>query len=102
MSTALPSLAKSELIASEPPDPGRPSGSSHIEQILGALVADDVATSAAVAELAEIAADRDLRLLAFFRPRDDVEHDLRPAICSRMPCPTSKMTEAPSPELMLR
>ena len=45
-----------------------------LEQELALLVADLVALAAAIAELAEIAVDRDLRRLAFLGARDDVEH----------------------------
>ena len=76
MSTALPSLEKSELMAIEPPAPGLLPGKLDVEQIFAALVADRIALAAAVAELAEVAADRDLRLRAVLGPRRDVEHRL--------------------------
>ena len=76
MSTALPSPAKSELIAMVPPAPGWLSRQVELEQIVAALVADRVALAAAIAEFAEIAVDRHLRLLAVVAARDDVEDGL--------------------------
>ena len=57
-----------------PSAPGALAGSSIVEQEIALLVADLVALAAAIAELAEIAVDRDLRRLAFLGARDDVEH----------------------------
>ena len=76
MSTALPSLAKSELMAIEPAGARLLGRQLDLEQIFAALVADRVALAAAIAEFAEIAVDRDLRLLALLGARDDVEDRL--------------------------